>query len=93
MGQISRSCTYIFYLPLGVEIELFSLYKQRFPRYGPFFKISLFGHDTWTLAKVPAVAHTPLTTLESQISLRFALRVAISKILAFFFLFFPWPQC
>ena len=25
---------------------------------GPFFKISIFGHETWPLAKVPEVAHT-----------------------------------
>ncbi len=27
-------------------------------RYGPIFKIAIFGHETWQLAKVPEVAHT-----------------------------------
>ncbi len=64
IGQISRSCTYTFFLLLGVEIEiifpsteLFSLYGQRIPSYGLFFKISIFEHETWTLAKGSEVAH------------------------------------
>ncbi len=35
------------------------LYEQRFPRYGQIFKIAIFGHETWPLAKVPEVAHIP----------------------------------
>ena len=30
---------------------------QWFPRYGPTFKIAIFGRDTWPLPKVPEVAH------------------------------------
>ncbi len=78
-----RSWTYTPFLPQVSKLSLFSLYWQRFPRYGPIFKIAIFGHETWPLAKVPEVAHI-LHKLppESQISLHFALRLPISKILA-----------
>ncbi len=33
------------------------LYGQRFLRYGPFFRIAIFVHETWQMAKVPEVAH------------------------------------
>ncbi len=39
------------------EMELILLYGQQFPRYRPIFKIAIFGHETWPLAKVPEVAH------------------------------------
>ncbi len=45
-----------FYLK-GAKSSLFSLYRLRFLRYGPIFKIAIFGHETWPLAKVPEVAH------------------------------------
>ena len=38
-------------------MSLFLLYGQWFPRYWPIFKIAIFGHETWPLAKVPEVAH------------------------------------
>ena len=41
----------------GPKLGWFSLYRQAFPRYGPIFKIAIFGHETWPLAKVPEVAH------------------------------------
>ena len=48
-----------FYLT-GSKLSLFFLlYGQQFPRYGAIFKIAIFGHETWTLAKVPEVAHIP----------------------------------
>ncbi len=37
-------------------MSLFSLYGQQFPRYVGIFKIAIFGHETWPLAKVPEVA-------------------------------------
>ncbi len=52
-----RSCTYTPFLPQGLKLSLFLLYGQWFPRYGPIFKIAIFGHETWPLAKVPEVAH------------------------------------
>ncbi len=39
-----------------VKIELIFAQGQRFPRYGSFFKIAIFGHSSWPLAKVPQVA-------------------------------------
>ena len=30
---------------------------MQFPRYKPIFKIAIFGHETWPLAKVPEVSH------------------------------------
>ncbi len=45
--------------PGGAELSLFSLYGQRFPRYGPIFKITIFGHETWNLKKGPEVANGP----------------------------------
>ena len=73
IGQSARSCTYRFFLPQGGRknlyerthmrkkyLRLFSLYAQRFSRYGPIFKIAIFGHETLPLAKVPEVAHNTL---------------------------------
>ena len=60
IGQSSRSCTYRVYFlstPMGAKFSLFSLYGQQFLRYWPIFKIAIFGHETWPLAKVPEVAH------------------------------------
>ncbi len=47
------------FYPKGSKLSLFSLYGQRFPRYGPLFKIAIFGHETWPSTKVPEVAHVP----------------------------------
>ena len=33
--------------------------KSWFPRYDPIFKIAIYGHETWQVAKVPEVSHTP----------------------------------
>ncbi len=42
--------------PGGSKWSLFLLYGQRFLRYRPIFKIAIFGHESWQLAKVPKVA-------------------------------------
>ena len=39
------------------KLGLFLLYRQRFQRYGWIFKLAIFGHETWPLAKVPEIAH------------------------------------
>ena len=57
IGQSSRSCTKMSSYPIGSRLSLFSLYGQRFPRYGLIFKIAIFRHETWQLAKVPEVGH------------------------------------
>ncbi len=67
--------------------SLFSIYGQRFQRYGPIFKIAIFGHETWQVAKVPEVAHIPGTLFLRQgveIKLIFALRAAVSEIRTIF---------
>ncbi len=48
---------HIYSLSRGSKLRLFLLYGQWFPRYGPIFKITIFGDETWLLAKVPEVAH------------------------------------
>ena len=35
----------------GSKLTLFLLYGQRFPRDGPIFKIAIFGHETWQMAR------------------------------------------
>ncbi len=58
IGQSSRICTYTLFLPQGSKLSLFSLYRLRFPRYGPLFKIATFGHENLAIGKiVPEVAH------------------------------------
>ncbi len=47
----------ISFYPKGAKLSLFSLHWQWFPRYVSIFKIVIFGHETWPLAKVPEVAH------------------------------------
>ncbi len=45
------------FYPQGSKLSLFSLYRHRFPRYWQFFKIAIFEHEAFPLAKVPEVAH------------------------------------
>ncbi len=66
--------TYSFY-PEGLKLSLslpYLLYGQQFRRYMPIFKISIFGHEIWPLAKFPEVAH--------KIGLTLALQAAVSEI-------------
>ncbi len=37
--------------------SLFSLHRQSCLRYWTFFKIAIFGHETWPSDKVPEIAH------------------------------------
>ncbi len=58
------------------------LYVQRFSRYRPIFNIAIFGHETWPLAKVPEIVHIfPKLSTSPKFLPRFALRLALSKIL------------
>ncbi len=45
------------FYPRGWKLSLYFLYGQRFPRYRPIFKIAIFGHETWQVAKVTEIAH------------------------------------
>ncbi len=40
-----QRCTYTLFLPYSVKGELVFNYGQRLPRYGPIFKIVIFGHE------------------------------------------------
>ncbi len=67
--------------PKGSKLSLFLLYGQRFPRYGPIFKIAIFRHETGQMAKVPEVAYTPSFYPKGvEIELVLALRAAVSEI-------------
>ncbi len=68
----------------GTKWSLLSLCGQRFPGYGPIFKISILGYETWLLARVPAVAHRALSTPGVGIELIFALQATVSEIRADF---------
>ena len=48
---------YSLSIPRGSKLSLFSLYGQPFSRYGPIFKISIFGHEIWNLKTGPKVAY------------------------------------
>ncbi len=54
----ARSFIWTLLYPRGSKLSSFSLYGQRFLRYGLIYKIVIFGHETWPLAKIPEVAHT-----------------------------------
>ncbi len=65
----------LFY-PKGLILRSFLLYGQPFPRYRPIFKIAIFGHETWLLAKVPEVAHALFLPQGVEIEL---LRAVVSE--------------
>ncbi len=56
-GRFSYLHIYSLSTPRGWNWAHFLLYGQEFARYGPSFKIAIFGHETWQVAKVPEVAH------------------------------------
>ena len=73
------------FYPRGLTLSLFLLYRQRFPRYWPIFKIAVFGHETWPLAKVPQVAHILPKLLKSpKFHSRFALQLLAFQIIEVF---------
>ncbi len=81
MKKSSRHCKWTLY-PRGSKFSLFMLYRQLFSRYGPFFKIAIFGHETWNW-KQREIAYMPLdllSTLGDEIELIFALRPAVFEI-------------
>ncbi len=83
------------FYPRGSKLSLFLLYGQRFPRYGPIFKIDIFGHETWPLAKVPEVANITSFYPKGlpqgvEIDLIFVLRAAVSEIRADFTNYHIW---
>ncbi len=78
-------CGPSFY-PRGSNLNLFSLCRQQFARYGLIFKTAIFGHETWKLKK-SARSLTfvdPLSTPGVEIELIFALRAEVSDVRAGF---------
>ncbi len=45
------------FYPNGVEIELIFALRAAVSKVRQIFKIAIFGHETWPLAKVPEFAH------------------------------------
>ncbi len=73
LGMNSEVTHILSFYPKGWKLSLFSLYGQRFPRY--IFKIAIFGHETWQVAKLPEVAHiVSFYPIRVTIELIFALR-------------------
>ena len=62
----------------------FLLYGQQCQRYGPIFKIAIFGCETSPLAKSRSCTYTFFLPQRVEVELIFALRAAVSKIRAHF---------
>ncbi len=82
--------------------ELIFALLPRFQRYGPIFKIAIFGNETWLLGKVPEVPHILYFILPQwvEIEVIFVLRAAVSEIWIHFsklqYLSMKrghWPKC
>ncbi len=83
------------FYPRGSNLSLFSLYGQRFPRYGPMLKNTIFEHETeWILKKGTEVAYGPSWTFilphGVEIEPFFALRAAVYEIQADFDNYHIW---
>ncbi len=57
VGKVPEVAHIHSFYPRGAKLSLFLLYGQRFVRYGPIFKIVIFGYETSQVAKVREVAH------------------------------------
>ena len=69
----------------GRNWALCSLYRQRFPKYGPIFKPAMLGHETWPLLKVTGICtYTLFLPKGIEIELIFTPRVAVLEIWANF---------
>ena len=79
-----------FFYPKGVKLSSILLYGQRFLRYGPIFKIAIFGHETWQVANIPEVAHKPSFYPKGvEIALNFALWATVFEIWTNLLSFYP----
>ncbi len=60
LAQFYESYTYSLFRLRGLISSLLLLYHfvygQHFPRYGPIFKLAIFRHGTWPLAKAPEIS-------------------------------------
>ncbi len=59
MAKVSEAARILSFNPRGSKFKLFLLFGQWFPRYGPIFKLAIFGHEIWHVANVPEVADVP----------------------------------
>ncbi len=56
MAKVPEVAHILSFYPRGLKLSLFLIHGQSFLRYWTFFKIDIFGHEIWPLAKVPEVA-------------------------------------
>ncbi len=58
------------FLQQGIGIAIIFVLRATVFRYGPIFKLAICGHETWSLANVPEVAHIlPFYSTGSKLSL------------------------
>ena len=68
---------------MGLKLSLFLLYRQRFLKHRGIFKIAIFEHEIWTMAKVPEVAHACILSFYpsgSKLSLFLNPRAAVAGV-------------
>ncbi len=56
-GMNSRSCICTLFLPKRVEIDHIFAVRAVVSKIGAIFKIAIFGHEAWQVAKVPEMLH------------------------------------
>ena len=79
IGQGSSSCTHTLFIFQGGKIEhIFALWAV-VSKIRLIFKMAIFGHKTWPLAKVPEFAHIPPFYPRGSKLSNFTLRTAISE--------------
>ena len=84
LGHLPEFHIYCLSTP-GLKFSLFSLYVQRFPRYGPIFEMPYLGMKLGHLPKGQKLHIYSLSTPGGgEIELIFALRAAVSEIWADF---------
>ncbi len=82
LAKVVEVAHLLSFYPSGSKLSLFFLTGSGFRDIGPIFKVAIFGHEIWQLAKVREIVHIlPKLPPEYQNSLRFALQLAISEIL------------
>ncbi len=68
----------------GLQLNQFSIYGQRFPRYRSVCNISIFEFDTWALVQIPKVVHIAFLPQRVEIGLIFARWAVVPDIRADF---------
>ncbi len=79
LGKVPEVAHILSFYTTGSKLRYFLLYGQRFQRYGPLFRIGIFGHETSSRTKYPEVCtYTPFLPQCVEIELIFALSAAVS---------------